>query len=117
MLLPPQERFGCLLLRLQISRLAATSIWKCSPLDGKTTVAKRKPSHQHLNVQVYVPVKRRPSSDNVLAEQTRPLHVKLEGFMDVLLYYMKDEWGGHDLTSCSAEMLAAARKFSGDPNL
>lgn len=67
--------------------------------------------------QVFVPIKRRPSCENLLAKQTRPLHLKLEGFLDVMLYYMRDEWGGHNLASCTAEIMNAARKFSGDPNL
>lgn len=65
-------------------------------------------------MQVYVPVQRRPSCEHLLSEQTRPLHEKLAGFLDVVLYYMQDEWGGHDLASCTAELHNAARKFGGD---
>jgi hypothetical protein len=67
--------------------------------------------------QVFVPIQRRPSCGNILAEHTRPLHLKLEGFLDVVLYYMMDEWGGHDLASCTAEMVNAAQKFSGSLTL
>lgn len=70
-----------------------------------------------MSWQVYVPIERRASCDNILSEKERPLHLKLEGFLDVLLYYMRDEWGGHDLASCTAEMMAVARKYSGDLHL
>lgn len=70
-----------------------------------------------MYTQVFVPIERQPSCGHLLAEKTRPLHLKLAGFLDVVLYYMKDEWGGHDLASCTSEIMNAARKFSGDANL
>ena len=68
-------------------------------------------------MQVFVPLKRRPSCVHLLAPQTRPLHEKLAGFLDVMVFYMRDEWGGHDLASCTAEIESAARKFGGDLHL
>jgi hypothetical protein len=64
-------------------------------------------------VQVFKPVPRRTSCEHLLAKQNRPLHVKLVGMLDVLLFYMKDEWGGQDMASCTSEMNAAAKKFGG----
>ena len=64
-------------------------------------------------MQVYVPLPRPESSNGALADKTRPLAPKLEGFMDVLLYYMQNRWGGVGEAQCTRQMLADATRQSG----
>jgi hypothetical protein len=71
------------------------------------------PGELSIPVQVYRPVERPHTSDDLLADRVRPLAPKLEAFLDLLVYYMKDEWRGHTREACIERMLAAARQFGG----
>jgi hypothetical protein len=66
---------------------------------------------QQTHLQVYKLLQRRASSNGLLAPKTRPLAGKLEAFIQILLYYMRDRWGGSDEAQCTSKMLAAANRI------
>jgi hypothetical protein len=70
-------------------------------------------SFQPIPVQVYFPVERPATSDDLIGDRIRPLAPKLEALLDLLVYCMKDEWGGQTREACTERMLAAARQFGG----
>lgn len=76
------------------------------------------PKPRILRMQVYVPIGRpaTPSPD-LTGDASRPLAGKLEAFLDVVAYAMRDEWGGATREACAERMLTAARQLSGGVEL
>lgn len=71
-------------------------------------------AEEGVSSQVYVPIGRpgTPAAD-LTGDRSRSLASKLEGFLDVVAYCMRDEWGGATRDACAERMLAAAKQLSG----
>jgi hypothetical protein len=64
-------------------------------------------------VQVYCPLERLHTADNLLVVQGSTLAPKLAAFLDLVDYAMQEEWGGKGRQACTDRMLAAAKQLSG----